>query len=307
VIPRILDLEHDGLPGAIGACLFLDPEPVLVDPGPSTTLDALEAGMRDAGVDPARLRHLCLTHVHLDHAGAAGHLAQRYPRLTVHVHVDGAPHVADPERLVASTRRTFGEAHDRLWGEVLAVPADRIRVWRPGGRGPLPWLRAIPTPGHIDHHLAYLDETAGILAAGDALGILLDPESPVHPPTPPPAVDLDAWLRTLGEIEAVGPERAAVAHFGLHAEPLRRTGELRDTLVALALRVREALVRGDADADAERFEAEVRETQARAVPRERVDRYFGTFAAATDYAGMRRWVERHPEWRDPRPPEWEDA
>lgn len=297
MIPRILDLEHDGLPGAIGACLFTEPEPVLVDPGPSTTLDALEGGMRDAGVDPADLRHLCLTHVHLDHAGAAGHLARRYPRLKVHVHEDGAPHVADPERLVASTRRTFGEAHDRLWGEVLPVPAHRIRALRPGERGPLAWLRAIPTPGHIGHHLAFLDQSAGTLAAGDALGILLDPESPVHPPTPPPSVDLEAWLRTLAEIRAVGPERAVVVHFGLHSDPLARAGELARALTALALRVRDALAHGDADEDALRFEEEVRETQAVAAGRERVDRYFGTFAAATDHAGMRRWVERHPEWR----------
>jgi glyoxylase-like metal-dependent hydrolase (beta-lactamase superfamily II) len=270
---------------------------VLVDPGPATTLAALDDALRALGVDPGELRHLCLTHVHLDHAGVTGHLLRRHPRMTVYVHEGGAAHLVDPVRLVASTRRTFGEAHDRLWGEVLPVPRDRLRVWRPGERGgPLPWLRALPTPGHIDHHLAYLDESSGTLVAGDALGIILAPGAPVHPPTPPPAVDLDAWTRTLDEVRAVGPERAAVGHFGLHADPAGRAAELRTALGELAGRVRAALEAGKAEveADAERYEEEVRARLAEHLPRARVDRYFDTFAAATDYAGMRRFVERNP-------------
>jgi glyoxylase-like metal-dependent hydrolase (beta-lactamase superfamily II) len=272
-------------------------QPVLVDPGPATTLEVLEAGLASFGVPLDEVRHLCLTHVHLDHAGAAGHLARRLPRLTVHVHVDGAPHLVDPVRLVASTRRTFGDAHDRLWGEVLPVPAARLEVWRPGERGPLPWLRALPTPGHIGHHLAYLDEPSGTLAAGDALGILLAPGAPVHPPTPPPAIDLDAWRSTLDEIRAIGPERAVVSHFGVHARPGVRAAELRASLAALAGRVRSALDAGDADADALRYEEEVRTRLAAHLARDRVDRYFDTFAAATDYAGVRRFLEKNPGWR----------
>lgn len=298
-MPRahVVDLEHQGLEGAIGATLIAGDEPVLVDPGPATTLEALEAGLVSFGVPLSELRQLCLTHVHLDHAGAAGHLVARYPRLTVHVHVDAAPHLVDPTRLVASTRRTFGEAHDRLWGEVRPVPAARLRVWRPGERGPLPWLRALPTPGHIDHHLAWLDEPDGTLVAGDALGIILAPGAPVHPPTPPPAVDLAAWLSTLDELVAVGPERAVVSHFGLHGDPRGRASELAGALVALAGRVRQALARGEADTDALRYEDEVRARLAEHLARERVDRYFDIFAAATDYAGMRRFLEKNPRWR----------
>jgi glyoxylase-like metal-dependent hydrolase (beta-lactamase superfamily II) len=215
--------------------------------------------------------------------------------MSVYVHEEGAAHLADPARLVASTRRTFGEAHDRLWGDVLPVPRDRLRVWRRGERGgPLPWLRALPTPGHIGHHLAYLDESSGTLVAGDALGIILAPGAPVHPPTPPPAVDLDAWTRTLDEVRAVGPERAAVSHFGVHTDPTERAAELRAALVALAGRVRAALEAGKAEADAERYEEEVRVRLAEHLPRAHVDRYFDTFTAATDYAGVRRFVERNP-------------
>ncbi len=277
---------------------------MLVDPGPATTLEALEAGLASFGVPLTEVRHLCLTHVHLDHAGAAGHLVARWPRLTVHLHVDGAPHLVDPTRLVASTRRTFGDAHDRLWGEMQPVPVSRVRVWRPGERGPLPWLRALPTPGHIDHHLAWLDETDGTLVAGDALGIILAGAAPVHPPTPPPSVDLEAWLRTLDELAVVGPERAVASHFGLHGDVRGRASELARALVALAGRVEAALAAGDADEDATRYEGEVRAGLADHLPRERVDRYFDTFSAATDYAGMRRFLEKNPDaagrWRSDR-------
>ncbi|MEQ9569512.1 MAG: MBL fold metallo-hydrolase [Longimicrobiales bacterium] len=295
---RIVDVGLDGLDGAVAAALVVGPEVALVDPGPSTSLAALEAGARDMGLHLDEVRHLCLTHVHLDHAGAAGHLAARYPKLTVHLHVDGAPHLADPARLVASTRRTFGDAHDRLWGEVRPIPSHRIRVWRPGERGPLPWLRAIATPGHAGHHVSYLDEVDGTLMAGDALGILFDDEGPVHPATPPPGVDLAAWLETLAELRAVGPERGVWTHFGLHPEPVARARELEATLRALFRRVRAAVAAGSVEADAEAFDAESREAQ-RPFRGDDVDRYFDAFSAATDHAGMRRFVEKNPGWTAP--------
>ena len=117
------------MPGAIAAYRIEGPESTLVDPGPSPSLPTVLEKLRAAGDDPSTLQNLVLTHVHLDHAGAAGHLVESCPDLTVHVHVDGAPHLVDPERLVASTRRTFGEAYDELYGEVKPVPADRIRVY----------------------------------------------------------------------------------------------------------------------------------------------------------------------------------
>ena len=108
------------------------PEPAIVDPGPSSSLDGLVGGLAELGVALTDIRHVLLTHVHLDHAGGAGHLVARAPQLQVHIHADGAAHMTDPERLVASTRRTFGEAHDRLWGDVTPIPAERIRPWEPG-------------------------------------------------------------------------------------------------------------------------------------------------------------------------------
>lgn len=288
-----LDLNHLDLTGAIAVYVLPDGEPALVDPGPSTTLPRLREGLQGFGIAPGDLRHILLTHVHLDHAGATGHLVDLYPRATVHVHVDGAPHMVDPERLVSSTRRTFGKDHDRLWGETRPVPAHRIRAWTPGDRDLPAGLQPIPTPGHIAHHLAYLDESDGTLFSGDAMGIVLHDEAPTHPPTPPPSVDLRAWERTLEEISVVAPERFGATHFGLHGDVPDRVRQLQEGLAALEKRVRRALAEGDGQ-DAERFDREVRDALAPVLGREEVDRYFGMFTAATDWAGVKFYLERNP-------------
>lgn len=292
----------------------------MVDPGPSPSLPTLLEKIEAAGLDARELRHLVLTHIHLDHAGATGELVARFPKLTVHVHVDGAPYLVDPERLVASTRRTFGEAYDELYGAVRPVPADRIRVWRPregapvGGAGATT-LRALYAPGHIGHHLAYIDERDGTMFSGDALGIRLGAEAPVLAPTPPPAIDLDAWFTTLDELEAVGAERIAPTHFGMFdggaAVTRRRIGEYRRELLRLAMRVRAALESGDAEADADRYAADVRERvvdgraaptdeAARAAASDWVDRYFSVFSATNDYRGVVRFLTKNPDWHPPR-------
>jgi len=298
VVP--LDPEHDGLPGAICVYLLEDPEPTLVDPGPSTSLPKLKEALREVGMDPARIRHILLTHVHLDHAGAAGHLAREIPELTVHVHQDGAPHMADPERLVASTRRTFGEAHERLWGEVLPVPAHQIRGWRPGDSRPLSGILPLSTPGHIAHHLAWEVERHGVLLAGDALGIRLHPHGPSHPATPPPSVDLAAWRRTLVETLApVEVDAFGVTHFGLHANLHARRLEILTRLEELALRVHAAMEEGPSkeEEDAQRFHEETVATLSTFLPPERVEQYFQAFSAATDWRGMRFHLARVPAAR----------
>ena len=286
-----VDLEHLGLPGAICAYVLPGVEPAIIDPGPSTTLSTLEQKLAERGIALGDIRHVLLTHVHLDHAGATGHLAARSPKLQVHVHVEGAPHVAEPERLVASTRRTFGEAHDRLWGDVRPVPADRIKAWEPGLKGPLKGLRPLSTPGHIGHHVAYLDEREGTLFSGDSMGIVLSPGGPTHPPTPPPAVDLEAWQKTLDLIAGVRPAAVAPTHFGVHDNVEERRQQLADRLRALESRVEAALARGN-EADPLEYEEEVRAEQSAFRSRELVDRYFDVFPAATDWAGVKRWVEK---------------
>lgn len=288
-----LDLRHLGLPGAIAAYILLGSEVTVVDPGPASTLPNLLGGLARLGVGPRDLRHVALTHVHLDHAGSTGALVAVFPEANVHIHADGAPHMVDPSRLVASTRRTFGEAHDRLWGEVRPVPADRILAWQPGQEGPWAGLRPLSTPGHIGHHVAYLDERDGTLFSGDSMGIVLAETAPTHPPTPAPAIDLRAWERTLEEISAVAPERFGATHFGFHRDVPARVAQLRERLSALEARVRGAMARGDAE-DALRYDREVRDELAPFRGREEVERYFDMFTAANDYAGVRFYLERNP-------------
>jgi len=290
--PNCIDLVHLGLEGAI-CCYLLDAEePTIIDPGPATTFDRLVEQLAEHGVAANDLRHVLLTHVHLDHAGSTGDLVEFFPNATVHVHEDGASHMADPERLVASTRRTFGDKHDELWGEVKPVPAERIRGWRPGEPGAWVGVRPVSTPGHISHHVAYLDERDGTLFSGDSMGIVLG-GGPTHPPTPPPAVNLPDWAETLEEILQIGPERFGATHFGIHGEVADRAEQLVTRLRALEARVRSALASGDEE-DADRFETEVREELAPFSSASSVDRYFDMFPAATDWAGVAFYVKRNP-------------
>ena len=290
-----IDVIHLGLHGVISASWIDGPEPAIVDPGPSTSLGGLEDGLAELGVGLSDLRHVLLTHVHLDHAGGTGHLVSRLPHLEVHVHADGAPHMADPERLVASTRRTFGEAHDRLWGDVEPVPAECIRPWEPAGRGPasvpVPGVRAFATPGHIAHHVSYLAEADGTFVAGDALGVILAPGAPSYPPTPPPSVDVPAWLETLDVLESVDPDAFGVSHFGIHDDFSGRLSEMRKRLSALRDRVEAALVSGD-DSDRDVYEREVREAISVFRPKDEVDGYCDAFSAAVVWDGMRLYLER---------------
>ncbi|HUF74902.1 MAG TPA: MBL fold metallo-hydrolase [Longimicrobiales bacterium] len=290
-----IDLVHPGagLEGAMAAYLIDADEPTLVDPGPTPTLDHLTAELGGLGVGADDLRHVLLTHIHLDHAGATGHLVERFPRAVVHVHEDGAPHMIDPEKLVASTRRTFGAAHDRLWGETKPVPAERVRAWRPGEPGPWRGLRPLATPGHIQHHVAFLDERDGTLFAGDAMGNVLSEGAPPLPPTPPPAVNLRAWHRTLESIGSVGPERFGAAHFGFRADVEACRSELARRLDALEERVRRALAEGN-EADAAAYESDVRSELASHMGEQRAAQYLGLFSAANDWAGVAFYLTRNP-------------
>src|SRR5918999_3001421 len=162
--------------------------PALVDCGPATCATTLARRLRELGLELTDVRHLLLSHIHLDHAGAAGMLVRQNPWLQVHVSEVGAPHVVDPSRLEASARRLYGTAFDSLWGELAPIPERNVH---PVGDHIL-GLEAFPTPGHASHHVSYLD-SSGTLYAGDAAGVRLPPSGFVLPPCPPPEIDLEAW------------------------------------------------------------------------------------------------------------------
>lgn len=222
-MPEPIDLLHLGRRRSIG-CYLIDTEdgPALFDCGPSTTIGALKEGLAANGLVLAEVRHLLLSHIHLDHAGAAGALVREHPRLQVHVSEIGAPHLVDPSRLERSARRLYGESFDTLWGELAALPEENVHVVGDAVLG----LECFPTPGHASHHVSYLDAD-GTLYAGDAAGVRIQPGRYVMPPTPPPEFDLELWQRTIDEMERHDPERLALIHFGVADDPQRHFADLR--------------------------------------------------------------------------------
>jgi len=170
---RLIDLLHLGRPHVIGAYLLLGDQPALIDPGPASTLDTLEAGLAVHGVALADIQTILLTHIHLDHAGATGTLLRRYPHLRVYVHARGAPHLIAPEKLIQSATRLYGDTMQRLWGPILPVPEQAINVlW--GGETLQIGVRALhiyDAPGHATHHVIYFDERSGAAWIGDTGGV----------------------------------------------------------------------------------------------------------------------------------------
>jgi glyoxylase-like metal-dependent hydrolase (beta-lactamase superfamily II) len=207
IVNRI-DLMHLGNDRAIAAH-ELDCG-LIVDPGPESCLETLLAGLRE---EP---RALLLTHIHLDHAGASGTLARRFGGLQVYVHEIGAPHLVDPERLLRSAERLYGDDMARLWGRFEAVPEERITAL--AGGETVEGLEVMYAPGHASHHVVYLDHSSGDAYVGDVAGVRIPPSEHVVAPTPPPDIDLEAWERTLDALAERGPARLHLTHFGA-AEP----------------------------------------------------------------------------------------
>jgi glyoxylase-like metal-dependent hydrolase (beta-lactamase superfamily II) len=225
-LPAPIDLHHQGRERVIGVYLVETEDGLaLHDCGPTSALEGLEAGLAARGVALTDVRHLLLSHIHLDHAGAAGVLVREHPGLQVHVSEVGAPHLVDPSRLESSARRLYGDAFDTLWGELAPVPEANVHVV--GAR--VVGLDCFASPGHAKHHVCYLD-AEGTLLAGDAAGVRIQPTTFVMPPTPPPDIDVEAWHATLDEIERRGPERLALIHFGIATDVARHLAELRARL-----------------------------------------------------------------------------
>ena len=253
-----LDLLFGGAERAIGVYLLETADgPALFDCGPSSTLPRLKEALRERGLELTDLRHLLLSHVHLDHAGAAGALVREHPALTVWVSEVGAPHVVDPTRLERSARRLYGDLFDPLWGEVAPVPRENVRV----AAGDVAGFQAFPTPGHATHHVSYLDRD-GTLYAGDAAGVRIQPSPYIVPVSPPPDIDVEGWHRTIAEIERRDPQRLALIHFGVETDVDDHLHRLAEELDGWAARVRDGLdveafvdtARADAGADADHYD-----------------------------------------------------
>jgi glyoxylase-like metal-dependent hydrolase (beta-lactamase superfamily II) len=233
---HVIDLHHQA-PGIV-ACYLLETEdgPALFDCGPTSTIPHLKAGLAEHGLDLSDVRHLLLSHIHLDHAGAAGVLVRQSPWLQVHVSEVGAPHLIDPTKLDGSARRLYGDAFDELWGELAAIPEENVHVVGERVVG----LECFPTTGHATHHVSYLAPD-GTLYAGDAAGVRLQGGRFVMPPCPPPEFDLEAWERTIREIERRAPSQLALIHFGVAEDVMDHLAALRETLGRWSERVEDGM------------------------------------------------------------------
>ena len=201
---RVIDVMHLGRPHVIG-CWEVDG--ALVDPGPESSVrNVIEA------IDGEEPRAIALTHIHLDHAAATGALVRRWPDLKVYVHEKGAPHLIDPSKLLASAERLYGDDMQRLWGEIVPVPEENVRVL--GGGETVLGLRVAYTPGHASHHVCYLHEETGTAFVGDVAACRIPPSQLVLPPTPPPDIDVEIWEESLDLVAGWEPERLALTHFG---------------------------------------------------------------------------------------------
>jgi len=271
-----LDLEHLGHERVISAYLLETSEgPALHDCGPTTCITNMKQRLAERGLALTDIQHLLLSHIHLDHAGAAGVLVREHPQLQVHVSSVGAPHLVDPSRLEQSARRLYGAEFDTLWGELAPVPEANIRVVGDTVLG----LACFPTPGHASHHVCYLDQN-GLLYAGDSAGVRIQPSRFVLPPTPPPEFDLATWEHTIDEILVRQPKQLALIHFGVADDPRRHLEELR-------LRLRSWTEMVGNGATEEEFETATKADLADDAPA-----YEQAIPAWQSYAGLRRYWDK---------------
>lgn len=217
---RVIDVMHLGRPHVIG-CWEVDG--MLVDPGPQSSMETLLEALGDE-----QPRALLLTHIHLDHAAATGALVRRWPDLEVYVHERGARHLIDPSKLLASAERLYGDQMEYLWGEIVPVPEANVKPLA-GGEDVL-GMRVAYTPGHASHHVCYFHEESGTAFVGDVAAVRIPPSNLVVPPTPPPDIDIEAWLESIALVESWRPERLALTHFGQVDEPIEHLEIVRARL-----------------------------------------------------------------------------
>jgi len=294
---HVLDTQHLGRPGIIAATLLeTNDGPVLFDTGPESTFDTIGSALSKLGAEPADIRHVFLSHIHFDHAGAAWRFAEL--GATIYVHPRGAPHLIDPAKLVASATRLYGDEMERLWGKFSGIAPERVRVLENNEvvRVASFEIRAIETPGHASHHHVYHwdDNVFG----GDVAGVRLG-GGPPAPPFVPPELDIEVWRESIAKIRALDPAKLYLPHFGLvPGDTNAHLDALEERVIRWSLWFREHLCAGEDEAKmkpqfADYVVAELRRggaTEAELADYEQADPSFMAVSAATRY-----WRKHHPE------------
>jgi glyoxylase-like metal-dependent hydrolase (beta-lactamase superfamily II) len=298
-----LDLQFLGRPKRIAAALLQGISGVaIVDPGPTSCLATLERSLENAGTPLSTVSHLLLTHIHLDHAGAAGTIARRHPAIRIVVHRHGAGHLVDPAKLLASATRLYGDDMERLWGAFEPVPASQLQIVDGGevldvaGRS----VTVTYTPGHAKHHVTYFDRSSGVAWVGDVAGVCIPDDIPddrslnyVLPPTPPPDIDLPAWRQSMERLEAMQPDTLFLTHFGPVTAPRVHLRALADNLEMMAALARESLTLSDTDDERQRmFDNRLRRELRRHMDESQAQSYESAAAFGLMWAGLARYLRR---------------
>jgi len=289
-----IDLNFLGFPSIIATAVLHGPSGVsLIDPGPSTTLAHLHKQLGQKGMGLPDVRQILLTHIHLDHAGSTGSLVKENPDIEVFVHERGAPHLADPGKLVASAGRLYGQDMERLWGDILPVPGDNLRVMQGGERivaaGRV--LDVAYTPGHASHHVSFFESSSGIAFIGDTGGIRRGTGAYVMPAAPPPDIDLEVWRESEARILAWNADTLFLTHFGPFHGARPHFQQLMARLDEWSRIVRRLLAAEGLTDDErqERFVAEVTQEMRRVVGVNETDLYSRAGSLQYSWQGLARY------------------
>ena len=228
-----IDTRMAGYDGITAGYLIRSDRPCLVETGTAPSAPVVREALASLGVGAADLATVVVTHIHLDHAGGVGDIAEIYPNAEVVVHERGARHLADPSRLMASARMVYGDELDELFGELAPTPAERIRAVEQTGVVDLGGGRRLEShysPGHAKHHIAVLDDASGVLLVGDAAGVKVPGGGPLRPATPPDDFDLELAVASLHKMAELRPTQLVLTHFGPAGDPQEVLAEAEATV-----------------------------------------------------------------------------
>jgi len=292
-----LDNLWMGRPRSIAAALLeSDGHRAVVDPGPGSTLDTFRQRLQARGIGVGDLHAILLTHIHLDHAGGTGALVGENPRLAVYVHKNGAPHVMDPSKLLTSAQRLWPNDLQRLFGEVLPVPAENLRILEGGETLTLGSrrLEVVYTPGHASHHVSYFDNKEGVAFVGDTTGVRIEGNSFVMPATPPPDIDLGIWDTSFAAILERQPARLFLTHYGYSDNPSEHIRLFRERLHRWAALTAENLRTAASDSAAmEGFLSATYAEISQHLPAGEADHYAFSAGLNLSFLGLARYLRKH--------------
>jgi len=291
-----LDNLWMGRPRTIAAALLeSDGHRAVVDPGPGSTLETLHSQLQACGFGVSDLDAILLTHIHLDHAGATGALVRENPRLAVYVHKNGGPHLVDPSKLLASAQRLWPHELHRLFGEVLPVPAENLRILEGGETLTLGSrkVEVVYTPGHASHHVSYFDKKEGVAFVGDTTGVRIEGNSYVMPATPPPDIDLGIWDASFAAILERKPARLFLTHYGYSDNPSEHILIFRERLHRWAMLTAEILRTAASDSAAmDSFMSATHAEISQHLPAGEADHYAFSAGLNLSFLGLARYLRK---------------